>query len=146
MSIEDRLKNLEDLVNNLIKNVNQHNSYVDADIMGCRESISNVNSSVYPLWDGSGHEYYQGEKVTYEQKYYRCVQNHKSQIDWTPEAAPSLWSEISDPTEEFPEWRQPTGAHDAYSKGDKVSHNSKHWISDMDANVYEPGVYGWSEV
>lgn len=31
-------------------------------------------------------------------------------------------------------------------KGDKVSHNGKHWQSDIDANVYEPGVYGWSEV
>ena len=47
---------------------------------------------------------------------------------------------------EFPEWRQPTGAHDAYSKGDKVSHNGKHWVSDVDGNVWEPGVYGWSEV
>ena len=44
------------------------------------------------------------------------------------------------------EWKQPTGAQDAYSKGDKVSHSSKHWVSDYDANVWEPGVYGWSEV
>jgi hypothetical protein len=29
--------------------------------------------------------------------------------------------------------------------GDKVSHNEKHWISDVDANVWEPGVYGWTE-
>jgi hypothetical protein len=26
-----------------------------------------------------------------------------------------------------------------------VSHNDKHWISDVDANIWEPGVYGWSE-
>lgn len=39
-----------------------------------------------------------------------------------------------------------TGAHDAYNEGDKVSHNGKHWISDINANVYEPGVYGCSEV
>ena len=30
-------------------------------------------------------------------------------------------------------------------KGAKVSRNSKHWISDVDNNVWEPGVYGWSE-
>jgi len=49
-------------------------------------------------------------------------------------------------TEEWPEWIQPTGAHDAYNIGDKVSHNSKHWINTINANVYEPGVYGWDEV
>ena len=37
------------------------------------------------------------------------------------------------------------GAHDAYEQGAKVSHNGKHWISDVAANVWEPGVYGWTE-
>ena len=57
----------------------------------------------------------------------------------------SLWVSISDPAEEWPEWSQPLGEHDAYSKGAKVSHNGKHWISDLDANVWEPGQYGWTE-
>ena len=47
--------------------------------------------------------------------------------------------------EEWPEWVQPTGAHDAYNTGDKVTHNGVKYISDVDANVWEPGVYGWSE-
>ena len=46
-------------------------------------------------------------------------------------------------TEEYPEWVQPTGAHDAYNIGDKVTHNGKTWVSDVDNNVWEPGVYGW---
>ena len=33
----------------------------------------------------------------------------------------------------------------AYAQGAKVSHNGKHWISDVAANVWEPGVYGWTE-
>ena len=33
-----------------------------------------------------------------------------------------------------------------YSKGDKVKHNGKIWTSDIDGNVWEPGVYGWTEV
>lgn len=37
-------------------------------------------------------------------------------------------------------------AHDAYAQGDKVSHNGKHWTSKVDNNVWEPGVYGWTEV
>ena len=46
-------------------------------------------------------------------------------------------------TEEFPAWVQPTGAHDAYSVGDKVSHNGQNWVSTVNANTWEPGVYGW---
>lgn len=45
--------------------------------------------------------------------------------------------------EEWPEWIQPTGAHDAYTKNAKVSHKSKKWVSTTDANVWEPGVSGW---
>lgn len=77
---------------------------------------------------------------------YRCNQDHTSQADWTPAAAASLWSKIGDPTEEWPEWSQPVGAHDAYNAGAKVSHNGKHWTSDVASNVWEPGVYGWTEV
>lgn len=76
---------------------------------------------------------------------YKCVQAHTSQADWTPDTASSLWSKTSDPAEEWPEWSQPVGAHDAYSKGAKVSHKEKHWISTVDSNVWEPGVYGWEE-
>lgn len=49
-------------------------------------------------------------------------------------------------TEEYPAWVQPTGAHDAYAQGAKVSHNGKKWTSDIANNVWEPGVYGWTEV
>ena len=76
---------------------------------------------------------------------FRCVQNHTSQEDWTPTAAASLWTKIGDPAEEWPEWSQPIGAHDAYNAGDKVSHGGKRWTSDLDGNVWEPGAYGWTE-
>lgn len=76
---------------------------------------------------------------------FRCVQAHTSQADWTPPAVPALWTKIGDPAEEWPEWSQPVGAHDAYQAGAKVSHNGKHWTSTADGNVWEPGVYGWEE-
>lgn len=79
-------------------------------------------------------------------KLYRCLQDHTSQETWTPEDSPSLWVAISDPAEEWPEWSQPVGSTDAYAKDAKVSHNDKHWVSDVDNNVWEPGVYGWTEV
>lgn len=91
----------------------------------------------------TGVAYAVGDRRQYEGLLYRCVQDHTSQDDWTPPVAPALWVRTS--TEEWPEWVQPQGAHDAYNKGDKVSHNGKHWISDVDANIWEPGIYGWSE-
>lgn len=63
-----------------------------------------------------------------------------------PSETPSMWTRISDPTQEYPEWIQPIGAHDAYNTGDKASHNDKNWVSTVDGNVWEPGVYGWEEV
>ena len=84
------------------------------------------------------------DRVQYEGKLYRCEQSHTSQSDWTPDITKNLWTEVS--LDEFPEWRQPTGAQDAYRLGAKVSHLEKHWISTLDYNVYEPGVTGWDEV
>lgn len=99
-------------------------------------------TALFPDWETSK-AYAVGDRVKYNGLLYRCVQAHTSQADWTPDITPALWVRTS--TEEWPEWIQPTGAHDAYNQGDKVSHNEKHWISDIDANVYEPGVYGWTE-
>ena len=55
----------------------------------------------------------------------------------TPEPAPE--------PEEWPEWVQPTGAHDAYGVGDKVTYNGKHYVSKIAGNVWSPDAYpaGW---
>ena len=87
-----------------------------------------------------------GQLRRHNGKLYKCVQAHTSQESWTPDVSASLWSVAADPAEEWPAWSQPIGAHDAYAAGDKVSHNGKHWTSDADGNVWEPGVYGWTEV
>ncbi len=90
-------------------------------------------------------EYKVGQIREHEGKLYRCLSDHTSQEDWAPGAAVSLWVSISDPAEEWPEWSQPVGAHDAYQTGDKVTHGGKHWISTADNNVWQPGVYGWAK-
>lgn len=55
----------------------------------------------------------------------------------TPEPSPE--------PEEWPEWVQPTGAHDAYGVGDKVTYNGQHYVSKLDGNVWSPEAYpaGW---
>lgn len=100
---------------------------------------------LFDTWSANGVAYVKGDIRQYDGLLYRCVQAHTSQSDWTPSAATSLWTRIADPTQEWPEWIQPAGAHDAYAKGAKVSHNGKHWTSTADANVWEPGAYGWEE-
>ena len=90
--------------------------------------------------------YKTGQIRRYNGKLYRCIQDHTSQEDWTPDAAVSLWAATSDPAEEWPEWSQPVGAHDAYQTGDKVSYEDKHWVSTVDNNVWVPGAYGWEQV
>ena len=87
-----------------------------------------------------------GDLRQYENNLYRCVQAHTSQADWTPDATASLWSKVGDPMEEYPEWSQPIGSHDAYAMGDKVSYDNKKWVSTVDANVWQPGIYGWEEI
>lgn len=87
--------------------------------------------------------YVVGDRTRYGDKLYRCVQAHTSQSDWMPNISPALWTVVS--VEEWSQWVQPIGAQDAYNTGDKVTYNDKHWVSIIDANVWEPGVYGWTE-
>ena len=95
---------------------------------------------LFPMW-AIGRAYAAGDRVQHGGILYKCVQAHTSQADWTPDATQALWVVVS--IEEFPEWVQPTGAHDAYNIGDKVSYNEQRYICTTDANVYAPGVYGW---
>lgn len=104
------------------------------------ENAGQFASWVYPA------TYKVGNIRRHNGELYRCILDHTSQADWTPDTAVSLWVKIGDPAEEWPEWSQPVGAHDTYDAGAKVSHNGKHWTSDVDGNVWEPGVYGWTEV
>ena len=56
--------------------------------------------------------------------------------------------EPSEPVEEYPEYVKPTGAHDAYKIGDKITYNGKHYECIFDGCVWNPEEYpqGWKEV
>ena len=95
---------------------------------------------------------------------------YKSLIDgnvWSPDAYPAGWelytedesSDTETPTEpstdpsedggdtetSYPDFVQPTGAHDAYKFGDIVKFNGQLYKSKIDNNVYSPEAYpaGW---
>lgn len=99
---------------------------------------------LFPAW-ATDTSYTTDERVSYADKLYRCVQSNTSQTDWTPDATPSLWTEVAKPGK-IPVWKRPTGAQDAYMTGDKVHYPTADdpvYISTVDNNVWEPGVYGW---
>lgn len=117
-------------------------------ILLASESLSDEIASTVPdLFEGwaTGTAYEVGDRRKFNGTLYRCLTAHTSQSTWTPDVSPSLWVRTDDPGEEWPEWVQPLGSTDAYPAGAKVSHNEKHWISQVDANIWEPGVYGWDE-
>lgn len=101
-------------------------------------------AALYPAWSAQD-TYDAGERVRYEGTLYKCLTAHAAQPDWTPTAAPSLWAKVlvSDTGEPLP-WEQPDSTN-PYMQGDKVTHGGKTWVSTIDNNVWEPGVYGWEE-
>lgn len=100
---------------------------------------------LYPIWNESA-TYSVGNRVRYNDVLYKCLQAHTAQSTWAPMDAPSLWTKVLIPSPSvIPEWEQPESTN-PYMKGDKVKHNGKTWESTVDNNVWEPGVYGWSEV
>lgn len=124
-----------------------------------------LDDSGYTLWaqPSGAHDAYQtGDVVNYNGTLYQSL------IDgnvWAPDVYPAGWelyeattepdpgpSPEPDPEPEpepttYPEFVQPTGAHDAYNTGDIVSYNGKLYRSLMDGNVWSPDASpaGWEE-
>jgi hypothetical protein len=81
----------------------------------------------------------------------KCWRTKVDNNVWEP-AAGSLWDEIDaqgnvvvPPANEYPQWVQPTGGHDAYKIGDKVTFNGQRYTSKINGNVWSPTAYpaGW---
>lgn len=125
MSIENQLQQLSLAMSYVVQNMDGFSDYQALQV-----------SSIYPEWH-VGVDYRIGQVVRYQGQLYRCVQGHLSQADWTPDTVAALWSSISF-TEGVEDWKQPTGAHDAYNVGDHVMHNSIEWVSLVNGNVWEP--------
>lgn len=86
-----------------------------------------------------------GEIITHKGVRYEVLQDHTLQAEWEPGLVPALYKVAGDPGDEWPDFVQPTGAHDAYKKGDKVTFEGQHYESLIDNNVWSPAVYpaGW---
>ena len=101
----------------------------------------------FPTWEGHiGKAVQAGERIWDDGKLFRVVQGHTVQEAWRPAELPALYTQVT--LDEWPEWRQPSGAQDAYNKGDKVTFESKHYVSLIDGNTWSPASYpaGWELV
>lgn len=112
--------------------------------------------SQYEEWQ-SDINYSVGDKVKRNGVVYEVIQAHRSQDDWQPESTNALYkqyfnlaikNEDGTETEVIADFKQPTGAHDTYKKGDKVRFNGKIYRSKIDNNAYSPTDYaqGWEAV
>ena len=133
-----------------------HKNLIDYMVAG-RGTVSDEAAlevlTIYPKWEDNIGKAITNDDIAkglnryqHNGELYKVVQPTVFQTQYEPgaEGTSSIFVKIS--LEEWPDWIQPTGAHDAYAKDAKVTHNGKKWTSDVDANVWEPGVYGWTEV
>lgn len=97
------------------------------------------------------HWYNIGEQCIYDGSLYVVIQAHTSQEGLEPPSSPTLFSlayegEAPDPNVVLP-WEQPTGTHNAYNLGDRVSYDGKVWESTENGNVLSPTDHpqGWQE-
>jgi hypothetical protein len=94
-----------------------------------------------------GSFYVAGDIFSLKNQLYKVLQPHTSQEDWQPDQTPALYKAIAPPSV-IAEWKHPTGAHDAYNKGDKVLFSGKVYESLIDGNTWSPSAYpqGWKEI
>ena len=85
-----------------------------------------------------------GEYINHNDILYKVLQQHVAQDNWAPDVSPSLFAKVLvDPTgETILDWEQPDSTN-PYMKGDKVKYNGVIYESEVDNNVWEPGIYGW---
>lgn len=118
-------------------------------VMAEAEMIDDVtiaeNDDLFCVWD----ENWTGRArsiVKEDGVLFRSIHNVGPGQNTKPSETPSMWTRIGAPGDEWPPWSQPLGAHDAYPQCAQVTHNGVRWTSDLDGNVWEPGVFGWTRV
>jgi len=101
-------------------------------------------------WSADGGYLTAGSVVIYDGYTWQVIQTHKPQTGWEPDKVHALFRRLAtldEPPGQIPEWVKPTGGHDAYKIGDKVTYQGKVYESLINANVWSPTEYaaGWKE-
>jgi len=127
----------------IIERARQLRAVIEQNAQTMTDAAALETPELFPYWKELT-TYTTGQRVRYGDVLYKVLQDHTSQAGWNPIAAPSLFAKVLIPDEDtIPAWEQPDSTN-PYMKGDKVTHDGVTWVSDIDGNVWAPGVYGWS--
>ena len=128
------------------------------------EEEAKEDAAKVPEWQDPGTDhskmYHYGDVVQYEGKLVRST--HQGLNSWesgtlgfdgriwevidTPETEPETSETSEQPT--APAFKQPSGGHDAYKQGDRVTYNGAVYESTINGNVWAPDSYpqGWKKL
>lgn len=98
---------------NYTERARQLRPYIEKAAVSLTDADALESVELFPAW-AAGVAYTVDERIQYGGTLYRVVQAHTSQADWTPDKTPALFVTVS--LDEWPEFVQPTGAHDAYKR------------------------------
>lgn len=84
------------------------------------------------------------DRVKAIEEWETTIEERLSKLETGSQTDPGALEESAD---EWPEYKQPTGAHDAYHVGDKITYNGKHYTCIYAGCVWDPDTYpqGWRE-
>ena len=84
------------------------------------------------------------ERVKAIEEWETIIEERLSKLESGSSTDPGEPEESGD---KWPEYKQPTGAHDAYRVGDKITYNGKHYTCVKDGCVWPPDIYqqGWQK-
>lgn len=110
-------------------------------------------ADMYPTWEQllakkaeckAGTVFRWGVNADDETQLWQFISGYTPNEIYLPDEDIAHYKKIGITEDGIPIWTQPYGREDSYMTGDAVSHNGYIWTSDLDYNVWEPGVYGWS--
>lgn len=145
--------------NDMIWQSNVPNNVWEPGVFGWFDALSEVPKWIQPL--GAGSEYAMDAEVMHKGRHWKSIVPanvwEPGVYGWEDITAPNPIEQSASVEESVsvsvsvggggpappPDWVQPTGAHDAYNTGDRVTYNGQIWVSTVDANVWAPGVFGW---
>ena len=156
----DNSEDLIEILNSKALEVQKPKTSTDNKIMAASARVSQIMAmsftdeqalevkDIYPEYQVD-HAYKQGDFFTHEGELYKVNQAHTSASQWEPGSVgtESLYTHLTLNEDGYPIWKQPTGAHDAYNKGDIVEYNGELYKSLIDGNAYSPDTYpaGWEK-
>lgn len=97
-------------------------------------------AALFPTWHSKiGQPVAVGERLWWDGKLYKVLQAHTASSEWTPDATPALYAEVS--IEEWPEIPENIPSTAPWMAGDKGTWQGQHYICKINNTVHNPSQY-----